>query len=79
MDIGNQCNKHNAKIELQTRFYTSQMLLLISTYDRKSKRILEFGITYQLRLWINFCMLFHVIIEQNKIGISLIFNFMKQY
>jgi len=32
MDIGNQCNKHNAKIELQTRFYTSQMLLLISTY-----------------------------------------------
>lgn len=43
MDIGNQCNKHNAKIELQTRFYTSQMLLLI-------KRILEFGLTYQLRL-----------------------------
>ena len=27
MDIGNQCNKHNAKIELQTRCYTSPILL----------------------------------------------------
>ena len=32
MDIDNQCNKHNAKIKLQTRCYTSQILLLISKY-----------------------------------------------
>ena len=40
MDIGNQCNKHNAKIELQTRCYTSPILLLISksgySYDLKT-------------------------------------------
>jgi len=56
-----------------------KLVYLHNNWDRKLRKTLEFGVAYHLRLLNNFCMLFHVIIEQNKIGISLIFNFMKQY